>query len=176
MNKLSSLVLALVPAVTLPCACQSTADERSPSPHVESEANMPCNVEELVERYQRQSGVNLTYDEQTARLLASLPVTRIGAGGPAGTVYRIGPAAQGPTASVEFGVIPLQNADGAEVASALQQLVQHARDGAPEPEIEILTDPRTNSLLVMAPADHMEHIRALAVQLDAPRGAEGDPE
>ena len=66
----------------------------------------------------------------------------------------------------ELAIIPLRFAEAARLASELQELVAHAAVGGEDPEIDILADPRDNSLLVMAAPEHLERIRELATKLD----------
>ena len=64
-----------------------------------------------------------------------------------------------------FEVIPLEFADAPELQESLQRLVESATEGA-DSQVKILTDARTNSLLVMAPHDRMVELKKLIALLD----------
>jgi type II secretory pathway component GspD/PulD (secretin) len=145
-------------------ACSATpADGTEPSA-------TPANMEELLAEYAAASGTSVTYDEPTGALLASLAVTAVGpedlrvlkVDRPQGTAGPSAPAA-------EFEVIRLQYATAPELAQTLSELVDAASEGAASPAspaIKVLSDDRTNSLLVTAPPGHMQELRDLIALLD----------
>ena len=127
----------------------------------------PSNVEQLVRQYAAATGTNVTYDEGTGALLASLAITPVG---PAElNVLRVG-GPRGPASAraepPELELIPLRYAAAPELADALSDLVSAGAQGARDPAVKVLSDERTNSLLVMAPPDHMPRLRALIALLD----------
>jgi type II secretory pathway component GspD/PulD (secretin) len=70
------------------------------------------------------------------------------------------PAPDAPKPAQSFQVLPLQYASGDELASTLNGLF------ARNPDVRVMVDRRTNSLLVMAGPDEMPHIEALVHRLD----------
>ena len=64
-----------------------------------------------------------------------------------------------------FEVVALQYAVAGELAQTLGDLVASASEGG-DANVQIASDGRTNSLLVSAPPELMEQIRALVVRLD----------
>jgi general secretion pathway protein D len=86
-----------------------------------------------------------------------------------------------PNAS-DFEVIPLQHAVAADLAPLVQRLADNTAapaPGVPVPinsvsGVTVLTDPRSNALIVRAPnASRMATVRALVDKLDRPNGAGG---
>jgi general secretion pathway protein D len=83
-----------------------------------------------------------------------------------------------------FDVVPLENASASELEPLLRELLERRRtggggvvvrgEGATAPlsqssaqdEVKILTDPRTNSLLVLAPAERMPAVKEMIARLD----------
>ncbi len=149
----------------LALACQSapltnTASKEAPS-------KTPSNLEELVSHYQQQAGVNLTYDEKMADWLSSVELVPVG---PEGSVLVLTSQV---AAAPEFEVIRIQHAEASILSGAIEGLVQEARGDSAQPEIKIMTDPRTNSLLVMAPQEQMEHLKDLIALLDVEKTTGG---
>ncbi|HET6203959.1 MAG TPA: secretin N-terminal domain-containing protein [Planctomycetota bacterium] len=87
-----------------------------------------------------------------------------------------------------FDIVPLENASASEIEPILRELLERRRtgggvvvrgEGATAPltsggsqeEVKVLTDPRTNSLLVLAPADRMPAVKEMIARLDSPPAA-----
>ncbi len=69
------------------------------------------------------------------------------------------------TEAAKFETIALEHAVATDLAVTVQQLCSDAAKGGSS-KIKILSDSRTNSLLVMAPEKPMEHIKNLVAALD----------
>jgi type II secretory pathway component GspD/PulD (secretin) len=65
-----------------------------------------------------------------------------------------------------FEVVPLQHAESRELAGTLSNLFRTVVLPDGDRQVKIVADPRTNSLLVMAPAEHMELVKELVARLD----------
>ena len=65
-----------------------------------------------------------------------------------------------------FEVLPLQHAESRELAGTLSNLFHAVALSGGERQIKIVADTRTNSLLVMAPAEHMDLVKELVARLD----------
>jgi len=147
-------------------ACSSTPVEGAEA-SAGSMPAAPATMEELVSQYVATSGYNVTYDEPTGALLASLAVTAVG---PADLNVLKVSLSEG-AASVEetpqqFELIPLQYAAAPDLAETLTDLVSDASEGGADSSVKVLSDDRTNSLLVMAPPEHMQELRDLIALLD----------
>ena len=70
------------------------------------------------------------------------------------------PAPDAPKPVGSFQVIPLQYASADELSSTLSALLSH------DPDVRVMQDRRTNSLLVMAGPEDMAKIEALVHRLD----------
>ena len=154
-----------IAVVTLCVACQSTshpaAQEAEPAEAMaQAPSATPTTLEELLADYVAQAQVNLTYDEEMAELLASIVVSSLT---PDGSVLQL---KQQATIVPVFEIITLQHAEAAELALVIEELVRAASAGGEEPDVSILADARTNSLLAMAPVETMAHLKELAAALD----------
>ncbi|MFT5051446.1 MAG: hypothetical protein ACI8QZ_002864 [Chlamydiales bacterium] len=161
------LIAFLVAPFAIACQVSGTA---SSTPAPTTQALLPTNVEQIVERYQEQAGVTLTYSETTAKRLRAITVAPVG---PAGDVLLID---ADPQASVAFEIWPLQHAEAATLAAALERLVVSAGTFGGSriaSDIGITADNRTNSLLVCAPAERLADIKALVERLDIEQPSEG---
>jgi type II secretory pathway component GspD/PulD (secretin) len=70
------------------------------------------------------------------------------------------PAPEAPKAEPAFQVLPLAYSSADELASTLNGLFTR------NPDVRVMVDRRTNSLLVMAGPEDMTHIEALVRRLD----------
>ncbi|HEY8521196.1 MAG TPA: type II secretion system secretin GspD [Gammaproteobacteria bacterium] len=75
----------------------------------------------------------------------------------------------------EGDVIPLQNASATEVVRMLQTLNQAAQAGG-APAVQVIADPRTNSVLLAGPPATVLQYRAYIAFLDTPTEQTGDTE
>ena len=141
-------------------ACNSTAALNS---------RVPADLEDLVRVYQEGSGVNVTYDEATRAQLAAIPVRRVGVEDL--NVIQIGPLPAQAEARAEliFEVLPLQHADATRVAQTLDNLLGAATRSEEIP-VRVLSDQRTNALLISASKSGLARVRDLVVHLDVAIG------
>jgi len=65
-----------------------------------------------------------------------------------------------------FEVVQLKHASAPEISRALSDLVTAAAQGGTQPDIDIQSDQRTNSLLLTATSKEMEQLLLLIKQLD----------
>ena len=151
-----------LPALLLLAACQSTQPQQQSPPQAP-----PADVAELIGRYASTSGFDLTYDQGTAELLASLAITTVGPEQPGLLRVALSEAAseQQPEA-VQLELIGLQHASAEDLAGTLSDLVRAASRGGRGSTVRVVADARTNSLLVLAPADTLQQVRNLVAHLD----------
>ena len=154
----ASLTLALL------VGCQSTAATTETTAPVETATELPTNLVELLTLARFDPELNLTFDEGTARLLESIPVKTIG---PASlNLLQVGEEKPStPRPEPEFVVIPLEHAIAPDLARTLSRLTGAGKRGARK-HVEILSDERTNSLLVMAEPDSIPPLKELVAILD----------
>lgn len=80
------------------------------------------------------------------------------------------PAAREALEAPSFEVIALQHADARELSSTLSNLFHAVVMSGGDRQVKVIADPRTNSLLLMAPPEHMELVKGLVARLDAKLG------
>jgi Bacterial type II/III secretion system short domain len=153
------LVLALLPA------CRTTTAE-APATVTQTSGDdiAPTSLAELLQDYAAMTHMNLTYDEATAEWLADMSVSKLDGG----EVYVIAPRAEEISeaeAEPGFEVIALQYAESDAVAVALEDLLADASGGA-NPGVKVLSQPRTNSLLMMGDPERLAQMKDLVVLLD----------
>jgi type II secretory pathway component GspD/PulD (secretin) len=78
------------------------------------------------------------------------------------------PDIAGQSARTDFQMVPLKFASAEETAKVLNDFFvrKSAADHQGEPSIHIVADPRTNSLLVQAPAEQLPQVLELVAKLD----------
>jgi len=154
----------LVGALLCGCATDSQHAQDRPAPN--AAAATPRNLAELVRAYHELTGTNLTYDTATQDLLEQFEVRSVGSGA---ALQIMAPKATA-SATPEFEILPLEHADAAQLAQTLEALARDASAGGTQPAaLKVLSDPRTNSLLIMASPQSMSAVVALAKQLDKQR-------
>ncbi|HKJ72306.1 MAG TPA: type II secretion system secretin GspD, partial [Gammaproteobacteria bacterium] len=82
-----------------------------------------------------------------------------------------------PTETGEVEVVPLANASAKEMADMLGRLYQKQQGGnqqQPGSGVQVMADPRTNSLILRADVGTRKEIKALAKDLDSPTGSTGN--
>ena len=143
---------------------QQQAQEQQRAPQVA--VATPQNLAELVTAFHELTGTNITYDTTTQSLLEQFEIRSVGSG----AVLQIAAPEATASATPEFEILPLEHADAGELAQTLEALAQDASAGGTQPaSIKVLSDPRTNSLLIMATPKSMEAVLELAKQLDKQR-------
>ena len=125
----------------------------------------PVDLHQLVQQYGAAAGYEGSCEQDPVALLESVAVSRVDTEG--GRVLRLErPGGEGDAGPASYEVIALQHAVAADIAGTLSALVASASSGAEAAPVSVLADPRTNSLLVSAPQDDLEHLRQLIALLD----------
>lgn len=165
--KAAIVSLSLVALVS--CQSQSPAPESTglleqPSQASAEQSGVPTNLVELLSMATFEPSLNLTFDNETAELLESIPVTAVGP--PEMRLLQLGDGKETTAvAEPEYFVIGLEHAFAPALANTLSRLTRNNRRGV-KTRTEILADERTNSLLVMAGEEHVEQIKELIAILD----------
>ncbi|MFT4540713.1 MAG: type II secretory pathway component GspD/PulD (secretin) [Planctomycetota bacterium] len=166
--------LLTLTALTLCLACQSTSSHIAEEQLTESSvgasaaqvpSTTPTTLEQIVHQYVEHAQVNLVYDESMAKLLSSIAVNSLS---PDGNMLQI----ESPVPTVpQFEIIALQHAKAEDLAASIEGFASLTNSVGTESEIKVMADPRTNSLLAMAPPANMAHLKDLIAQLDTQQSA-----